>query len=192
MEANRHPPRTLIVVRGNSGTGKSTVAAAVRQRYGRGVALIGQDHLRRVILWEHDSSGSTGPTPELVKATALFALRHGFHTIVEGILPTSRYATSLSELIAEHDGPSHVYYMDASFEETVRRHATRAQSEFGAEEMAAWYRPRDLLGLSGEHLIAEQSTMEEKVDYILATSRLADTPPVTFCPVQCPRCQDRQ
>src|SRR5215510_2150387 len=46
--------RTLIVVRGNSGSGKSTIARAVRDRYGRGCALIEQDYLRRTILREHD------------------------------------------------------------------------------------------------------------------------------------------
>jgi guanylate kinase len=30
----------LIVLRGNSGSGKSTVARAVRERYGRGCALV--------------------------------------------------------------------------------------------------------------------------------------------------------
>ena len=39
----------LIVLRGNSGSGKSSVAAGVRARYGRGIALVGQDNLRRFV-----------------------------------------------------------------------------------------------------------------------------------------------
>jgi uridine kinase len=33
----------LIVIRGNSGSGKSSVAREVRHRYGRGCALVEQD-----------------------------------------------------------------------------------------------------------------------------------------------------
>lgn len=44
----------LIVVRGNSASGKSTLAAALQRAIGRGVANIGQDHFRRVVLREHD------------------------------------------------------------------------------------------------------------------------------------------
>lgn len=115
------------------------------------VAKIGQDHLRRVLLWEHDSSASTGPTPQLVATTALFALRHGYHTVVEGILATTRYAIALTGLIDDHDGPSHVFYLDASFDETARRYRTRPGAGFDVAQMAAWYRPRDMLGVPGEH-----------------------------------------
>ena len=47
----------LIVLRGNSGSGKSTVARAVRERYGRGCALVEQDYLRRIVLRELDGDG---------------------------------------------------------------------------------------------------------------------------------------
>jgi adenylylsulfate kinase-like enzyme len=47
----------LIVLRGNSGSGKSTVARAVRERYGRGCALIEQDYLRRIVLREREIVG---------------------------------------------------------------------------------------------------------------------------------------
>ncbi|MEU5861896.1 zeta toxin family protein [Nonomuraea sp. NPDC047529] len=42
------PDTVLIVIRGNSGSGKSTVARTVRETYAqRGMALIGQDVVRR-------------------------------------------------------------------------------------------------------------------------------------------------
>ena len=40
------PETKLLVIRGNSGSGKSSVARQVRYRYGRGMALE-QDYLRR-------------------------------------------------------------------------------------------------------------------------------------------------
>lgn len=47
----------LIVLRGNSASGKSTVAAGIRSRRGRGIAIVGQDHLRRIVLRERDVPG---------------------------------------------------------------------------------------------------------------------------------------
>jgi len=47
----------LLVLRGNSASGKSTIAESLRARLGRGVALIEQDYLRRTILREHDQPG---------------------------------------------------------------------------------------------------------------------------------------
>src|SRR5215469_16547178 len=59
----------LIVLRGNSGSGKSTVAKALREVYGRGVAWVSQDLIRRIILKEKDqparscagAAGAAGP-----------------------------------------------------------------------------------------------------------------------------------
>jgi uridine kinase len=44
----------LIVLRGNSGSGKSSVAKALRDAYGRGVAVVSQDTIRRTILRDRD------------------------------------------------------------------------------------------------------------------------------------------
>jgi hypothetical protein len=43
LEAHHHGS----VLRGNSASGKSAVAAEIRNRYGRGLAIAGQDNLRR-------------------------------------------------------------------------------------------------------------------------------------------------
>ncbi|AZQ33018.1 hypothetical protein EJ357_05805 [Streptomyces cyaneochromogenes] len=47
----------LVVLRGNSASGKSSVAAGIRERFGRGLALVGQDNLRRIVLRERDRPG---------------------------------------------------------------------------------------------------------------------------------------
>jgi len=44
----------LAVLRGPSGSGKSSTARAVRERLGRGVARVEQDHLRRIVLRDLD------------------------------------------------------------------------------------------------------------------------------------------
>ncbi|MER7922483.1 hypothetical protein ABTY96_05000 [Streptomyces sp. NPDC096057] len=50
-------PTRLIVLRGNSASGKSAVATGLRERYGRGIALVRQDVLRREVLRERDLPG---------------------------------------------------------------------------------------------------------------------------------------
>src|SRR4051812_27312438 len=110
----------LVVMRGNSGSGKTTAAREVRRRYGRGCALLEQDHLRRVILREHDSTAIGPVAPAFIAATARTALDLGYHVVLEGILHTDRYAQALHTLITGHPGPTHVFYLDVSFDETVR------------------------------------------------------------------------
>lgn len=51
----------LVVLRGDSASGMSSVAAGLRERIGRRPALIGQDDLRRVVVRERDRPG---PPPE--------------------------------------------------------------------------------------------------------------------------------
>jgi adenylate kinase family enzyme len=184
---------TLVVIRGNSGSGKTTIAREVRRRYGRGCALVEQDYLRRIVLREHDTSGSDPVAPAFIAATVRSALDLGYHVVLEGILHTDRYATVLRRLIEEHSGPSHVYYLKVSFAETVRRHQSRAEYvDFTPEQMRDWYDPEDLLGTDGEHSIGEASTLEQSVDMILYASGLVDVPALTPCPVRCPRCTAKE
>jgi predicted ABC-type ATPase len=127
---------TLIVLRGNSESGKSSVAAEVRRRYGRGIAIVGQDNLRRVVLREHDKPNAANIG--LIDLTARYALDHSFHVIVEGILCASHYGGMLTALREDHQGTTRLYYLHVPFEETLRRHATKPQAaDYGEAEMSA-------------------------------------------------------
>jgi predicted kinase len=156
----------LVVLRGNSGSGKTSVATAVRAHLGRSCALVQQDVIRRTILKERDTAG--GANIGLISLTARYALDHGYHVIIEGILHAARYATMLAQLASDHRGVTTFYYLDVSWEETLRRHATRPQSiEFSPEHMSTWYQHDDLLGLPDEHVIPETSTLEHTAAQIL-------------------------
>jgi predicted kinase len=178
---------TLVVIRGNSGSGKTTIAREVRRRYGRGCALLEQDHLRRIVLREHDNDAIGPVAPAFIAATAGTALGLGYHVILEGILHSSRYAAALAGLVGGHPGPSYVYYLDVPFEETLRRHATRAV-DFSAEQMRGWYVAHDVLGVAGERVVDETATLDQTVSMILHTSGLAISAALTPCPVRCTDC----
>lgn len=157
----------LAIVRGNSGSGKSSVALTVRSQLGRTCAVVAQDVIRRTVLKERDVPGGTNIG--LISTVARYALDAGLHVIVEGILHAERYSDMLTDLIADHRGRTGVYYLDVSFEESLRRHATRPQaSEFGSEHMRTWYHERDLLGLPSEQLVPHTSGLQDTVGRILA------------------------
>ncbi|MEU6944721.1 AAA family ATPase [Streptomyces sp. NPDC046316] len=165
----------LVVLRGNSASGKSSVAAGLRERFGRGVALVGQDNLRRVVLRERDRPGAANIG--LIDLTARYALDAGYHVVVEGILTAAHYGDMLARLRADHRGPTHGYYLDVPFEETVARHATKPIAhEVDESQLRDWYRPRDLLPGESETVIGADSTLSGTVDRIMLDTGLAHLP----------------
>ncbi|AWT47171.1 MULTISPECIES: AAA family ATPase [Streptomyces] len=167
----------LIVLRGNSASGKSSVAAGLRQRFGRGIALVAQDNLRRIVLRERDRPGAANIG--LIELTARYALDAGFHVVVEGILYADRYGDMLARLRADHRGPTHGYYLDVPFDETLARHATKPiADDVDARQLRDWYRPRDLLPGGVETVIGADSALHETIDHIMLDTGLAHLPAV--------------
>ncbi|MHA0033729.1 kinase [Deinococcus sp. PESE-13] len=148
----------LIVLRGNSGSGKSSVARALRERYGYGLAWVEQDYLRRILLREHDVAG--GKNIGLIETNVRYCLSAGSVTVLEGILFSRHYGPMLERLHADFGG--HWFYFDLPFEETVRRHATRPQAaDFGVQDMQAWFQARDVLPFVQEQLIGPASSLAD-------------------------------
>ncbi|MGW4463019.1 kinase [Micromonospora sp. NPDC004704] len=142
------------------------------------IGKIEQDYLRRIVLRERDAD--QGVAVHLIAQTARFALEHGFHVILEGILVAHRYGSMITSLLRDNRGESFVYYLDVSLPETLRRHTLRPQAaEFTGEDMQGWYLPRDVLGCDGEY--GEESSFDETLTLIEATAGLttarADTVP---------------
>ncbi|MEU9378360.1 AAA family ATPase [Streptomyces sp. NPDC048255] len=169
------PDTRLVVLRGNSASGKSSVAAGIRERFGRGLALVGQDNLRRVVLRERDRPD--GANIGLIDTVARYALDAGYHVVVEGILYADHYGRMLARLRADHRGPTHGYYLDVPFEVTLARHATKPiADDVSASELCSWYRPLDLLPGGVETVIGAASALDETVGRILHDTGLAGLP----------------
>ncbi|MEV5433999.1 kinase [Streptomyces sp. NPDC052701] len=165
----------LVVLRGNSASGKSSVAAGIRDRFGRGLALVGQDNLRRIVLRERDRPGAANIG--LIDTVARYALDAGYHVVVEGILHAGHYGDMLARLRQDHRGGTYGYYLDVPFEETLARHATKpAMPGVGEAELRSWYRPLDLLPGGAETVIGPGSSLAETVDRILRDTGLARPP----------------
>ncbi|MGW0538384.1 AAA family ATPase [Streptomyces sp. NPDC003032] len=170
----------LIVLRGNSASGKSSVAAGLREKFGRNLAIVAQDNLRRIVLRERDRPG--GANIGLIDLTARYALDKGFHVVLEGILYAARYGTMLQDLVRAHQGVTRCYYLHVPFEETVLRHATKPDAEYLAHvsegHLRDWYRDKDLLPDGLETVVDAASTLDDTVQLILAESGLDGIPPI--------------
>ncbi|WP_406100423.1 AAA family ATPase [Streptomyces sp. NBC_01013] len=167
----------LVLLRGNSASGKSTVAAGIRERFGRGLALVGQDNLRRIVLREHDRPG--GANIGLIDTVARYSLDAGYHVVLEGILYADHYGQMLRHLRADHRGHTHCYYLDVPFAETLARHATKPiAGEVSEIHLREWFRPLDLLPGSIETVIDAGSTVADTIDRIMHDTDLARLAPL--------------
>ena len=154
----------LIILRGNSGSGKSTTARMLQRKFGRGTLLIPQDTIRREMLWVKDEKGT--PAVSLLIDLAKYGKQNCQVVIVEGILYSDLYRELFKVLKAEFR-KIHAYYYDIPFEETLIRHQTKPISnQFGEKEMRDWWRENDYIGIIPEKIITEELEIEEIVEMI--------------------------
>lgn len=165
----------LVVLRGNSASGKSTVARLLQQRLGRGTALVQQDHLRRVVLREHDRPDL--PNIGLIDVVVRHALDSGYHVVLDGTFFTPHYGDMLRRLTVDHIGVTKHYWFDIPLEVTQQRHVTKAYT-VPAEQLAEWFNPLDLLGVAGESMIRAEESAVDAVTRVVREVGFPD-PPVT-------------
>lgn len=158
---------SLIILRGNSAAGKSTLAGALQRALGRGTANIGQDHFRRTVLREHDVPG--GDNIDLLASTVRFCTEIGYHVILEGILVAEHYGPMLRELLRSHPGPRHVFYLDVTLQECLQRHDGRAlRWEVLPQKLHDWFVPSDTLDIPEEVVLDGSGAMEATLAAIVA------------------------
>ena len=160
----------LIIIRGNSGSGKTTVAKELRAKLSDGLSddtmLVQQDVLRRDILRERDTLDKQ-TSIALTELVVEFGRTHGRTVILEGIFTAKKYSTMLIKLAGRFD-EVYVYYFDLPFEETLIRHVSKPNAhEFGEKEMREWWNENDYLGDPREVILTKDMSSEEIVSKIL-------------------------
>lgn len=155
----------LVIIRGNSGSGKTTTAKALQRRLGRNIMVLSQDVIRREILWVKDGFG-TEALPLLMDMLQ-YGYNHCETVILEGILDAECYRP-LFELASELFGREiFAYYYDLPFEETLARHQTKPnRDQFGREEMQRWWKEKDWLKIIPEKVISADMTQADTVEMI--------------------------
>lgn len=156
----------LIILRGNSGSGKTTIAKSLQGHFGTGTLLVSQDTIRREMLKVQDRDGNL--SIDLIRQVAEYGKGKCEYVIVEGILYKKRYGSILYDLIDFYEGRAFSYYFDLTFEETVKRHNTRSKkTEFGEDALRSWWIPEDYLGVDGECKFTNDMTHTEIMELIL-------------------------
>ena len=157
----------LIILRGHSGSGKTTVAKKLQRELGHGTLLISQDVIRRDMLWVKDKEGNRALPllMELVK----YGRKNCSYTILEGILYADWYMPLFETALTEYGHSIYAYYYDLPFQETLKRHRTKANSqEFGEDAMRQWWREKDYIGIIPEQTFASHWSAEEAAEQILS------------------------
>lgn len=159
-------PASLVILRGNSASGKTTVARALRERLHQPVAWVEQDYLRRTVLMEPDEPATS--TIHLVDTVARYAPEEGFFTVLEGILPSCHYTEVLSALLRDYCDTTHCFYFDIPLQETLLRHETRSLRDvIPSANLRSWYRQRDTIPNLSETIIGVASSAHETVELIV-------------------------
>ncbi|CAN7513170.1 kinase [Rossellomorea sp. LjRoot5] len=157
---------TLIIIRGNSGSGKTTTAKRLQQHLGRGTLLVSQDVVRRDMLMVQDRDGNL--SMDLIRQITEYGRGKCEYVIVEGIFSEQRYGAMLRQLIQFYNEKAHTYYYDLSFQETVRRHNSRSKrTEFGEDSLRDWWNAEDYLRVDREVQLTDEMTQDEIVEMIL-------------------------
>jgi adenylate kinase family enzyme len=163
----------LIILRGNSCSGKTTAATRLQQEQcehfttiGHGTMLVSQDVIRRDILRVKD--GPDNSSIELIYNTVMYGQRIGYDVILEGILAKKHYGEMLSRLINNFEDSVFAYYFDIPFEETLRRHASKPNTDgYGEPELRKWWNDNDYLDIPTEKIFNETLREDDILGSIL-------------------------
>lgn len=156
----------LIILRGNSGSGKSTVARALQRKLGANTMLISHDMVRMQILNVWGKEGIRRSLPLMIQLVE-YGWRHSEVTILEGILDSTEYRPLFEACVGLFGDDIFAWYYDLPFAETLRRHATKPnRMDFGEEEMRRWWREKDYLPLIPEAILGPERSLEDVVEMI--------------------------
>lgn len=154
----------MIILRGNSGSGKTTVAKALQKRFGSNTMLISQDVIRRDMLQVKD-----GPDSEAVPLIGELLKNGRSHSevvILEGIMCADWYRPVFELAVRLYEKVDACYF-DLPFEETLRRHQLKPNcKEFGEVEMRRWWREKDFSDVLSEVRICAEKDLGSIVEDI--------------------------
>mgnify|MGYP001131931820 CR=1 FL=1 len=156
---------SLIILRGNSGSGKSSVAKVLQRKIGRNTLMIPQDIVRREMLYANDGR-DTAALPLLIDLIT-YGYSHCEYVILEGILNADWYEPLFAAARKLFGDRIFAYYYDIPFDETIKRHETKANRfDFGEAEMRSWWKEKDFIGIIPETVLKEDISLDDAVNMI--------------------------
>lgn len=157
----------LVIIRGDSASGKTTTALALREEMGPRVAVMHQDYFRREMLRDDDRMRRARDASVMIISAARQALDLGYDVILDGIFNLRDYSEPFERLYRDHLGMTRIYQFDVGLGETIRRHAQRPlASAFGEEKLREWHDGWQPLPWFEERRIGSEVTTDEIVAMI--------------------------
>lgn len=155
----------LVILRGNSGSGKTTVSKELQKKFGSNTMLISHDMVRREILKAKDAQA----LPLIINLLE-YGRCHSEITILEGILDSEVYRPLFETAVREYGSDIFAFYYDIPFEETLIRHNTKPnRAEFGEQDMRRWWKEKDFIQIIPEKIITRDMELIDTVEMIYNT-----------------------
>lgn len=152
----------LIIIRGNLGSGKTSVAKELGKKFGADTMRISHDLTRKEMILDRDKE-----TLPLLKEFLKFSSKNVKTTILEGLLDSEQYLPLFKNAIRRFGENIFAYYYDLPFEETLMRHETKPdKSNFSEEDLRRFWKEKDFIGIIPEKIITKDMSLSETVDMI--------------------------
>lgn len=156
----------LIILRGNSGSGKTSVAKALQKKFGPNTMLLSHDMIRMDILHVWSTEGIIKSEPLMINLLK-YGKENSEITILEGVLPADAYNRLFETAVEEYGKNIFAYYYDLPFEETMIRHSTKPnRNDFGESDMRRWWKEKDYLPMISEKILYKDLSFEDTVSMI--------------------------
>lgn len=145
----------LILIRGNSASGRTVLARKLQAHFGYpNCLLLQQDVLRRNLLHANDHPGT--PAISLIESLVTWGQNHYPIIILEGILRKDVYGQMLEQISQQFGHHAFIYYLNISFEQTLKHNAKKPQP-FSSKLLQKWWLPNDYLS-PDDRLLANGNT----------------------------------
>src|SRR5262249_20798515 len=103
---------------------------------------------------------------EMSASDILIGLRLGFDVIFDGNFTAETPDLFLDKLLRAHPEETYLFYFDASLEETLKRHETKAHPRIVKEKMIEVYPYASPTGDEQEVIIPQDSSLEQTIEHI--------------------------
>ena len=166
----------LIIIRGNSGSGKTSLAKLLQKKLGPNTLRVSHDMIRMELLNVRGREGVLRSEPLMIELLR-YGKANSAVTILEGILPTCDYSCLFEAAMTIFGADIYAYYYDLPFDETLRRHITKPnRDDFGEADMRRWWVERDFLtdanigyrGVVSERIFGAELSLDDAVELIMA------------------------
>lgn len=101
----------LVILRGNSGSGKTIVAKKLQEKFGPNTMRLSHDMIRMEVLHVWGDEGIAKSEPLMINLLK-YGRKNSEITILEGILPANEYHRLFESAIEEYDQNIFAYYYD--------------------------------------------------------------------------------